>query len=67
MLSGELGRPIKDIVDDLEHIRKSEDVKVIWATCDKCEFVFEGRKKLTKPGKCPECRSERVAGPWFRI
>ena len=37
------------------------------AKCLACEFVFRSREKLTTPGSCPKCRSERVAPPAFRV
>lgn len=37
------------------------------ALCLQCGFKFEGRTRVTSPGRCPACRSERVSPPsfWF--
>lgn len=29
--------------------------------CLACGFVFEGRRRVTRPGKCPACRATRIA------
>src|SRR5687768_13882591 len=36
------------------------------AECLKCGFVFEDRKRFTRPGKCPECKETRISPPSFR-
>ena len=58
--------------EHLEHLERSlrrdgERLIVEPATCLACEFVFKSRQKLSTPGSCPKCRSERVAPPAFRI
>ena len=35
--------------------------------CDDCGFVFRERTRLTKPSRCPRCRSEAVLPPRFGI
>ena len=59
----------KDVYDHLEHIRKKKDIclSVDPAECRKCGFVFRKRKRLKKPGRCPECRSESIQEPCFSI
>ena len=59
-----------DIIEDLEHIKKSIKPKrliVIPARCEDCGFVFKEREKIKKPSKCPKCRSERILSPLFKI
>lgn len=60
---------IVDVVDDLEHLRKSvgRSFKVSPAFCDGCEFTFADRRRLSTPSRCPKCRAERIAGPWLTI
>jgi transcriptional regulator len=36
------------------------------ARCKACGFTF-GEEKLTKPGKCPECRSTWLFEPLLKI
>ena len=37
------------------------------AACDRCNFVFQERTRLTRPSRCPRCRSERVLAPRYEI
>ena len=58
--------------EHLEHLERSlrrdgERLIVEPATCLACAFVFKSRQKLSTPGSCPKCRSERVAPPAFRV
>ena len=67
-LAAAMEMKVNDLLDDLEHIRKSrKDLKIEPARCEKCGFGFGGRHKLSTPSRCPDCRSERVAGPWLSL
>ena len=68
-LAREIGRGMKDVVYDLEHVRKSEGsrFRVRAAECRACGFVFRKREKVKPPSRCPVCRSERIDGPWLSI
>jgi len=71
-LSGLVGIPEKEVAGHLEHIRQSlhrtgKRIVVRPAECAKCGFVFEKRDRLTRPGKCPVCRSESIHVPLFSI
>lgn len=37
------------------------------ACCLECGFEFESRERLTKPSRCPGCKSERIRPPRFWI
>jgi transcriptional regulator len=37
------------------------------STCPDCGFVFRDRTKLTKPSRCPRCRSESITAPRYGI
>jgi len=37
------------------------------ARCQECGFVFRDRTKLTRPSRCPHCRSEGIAPPRYGI
>ena len=37
------------------------------SACQDCEFVFRGRTRLTRPSRCPKCRSEAISTPRFGI
>jgi len=37
------------------------------ASCSGCGFTFGDRTRLTKPSRCPHCRSEHITDPRFGI
>lgn len=37
------------------------------ARCQDCSFVFRARRRLTRPSRCPHCRSEAIAAPCYGI
>lgn len=37
------------------------------SACSDCGFVFRGRTKLTRPSRCPTCRSEGITAPRYGI
>ncbi len=61
----------KDLANDLDHLFKSlkrSDYKIVVkpATCLKCGFIFS-KNKLTKPSKCPKCKSTWIDDPLVKI
>ena len=71
-ISGLVGIPEKEVHGHLEHIRATlhrggRHLVVQPAECVKCGFVFAKRERLTKPGKCPVCRSESIHAPQFAV
>lgn len=71
-LSALVGISEKDVAGHLEHLGKSlkaggAALEVIPSECLACGFVFRDRKRLSKPGSCPECSSTRIDPPAFRI
>jgi predicted Zn-ribbon and HTH transcriptional regulator len=62
----------KEVHDHLNHIarslspRKKALVTVPYG-CLKCGYVFENRKRFTRPSRCPKCRGERIEEPVFQI
>ncbi len=70
-LARELGLERGEIDADLAHVVRSakaagHQVVVEPARCRKCGFVFD-ESRLTKPGKCPECRSTWLYEPLISI
>jgi predicted Zn-ribbon and HTH transcriptional regulator len=60
-------QPAKDTVSDLEHLLQSikhteYKAAIEVATCKKCGFEFSS-DKLSKPSKCPKCKSTWVSEP----
>ena len=37
------------------------------SACLDCAFVFRDRRKLTRPSRCPRCRSEAISAPRYGI
>lgn len=71
-LSAELSVSEKELVGALEKLAlslRNEDAKLLVesAYCIACGYQFESRQRLAKPGRCPSCRSERIAPPRFAI
>jgi transcriptional regulator len=62
--------PEREVLDHLEHIRAAthksgQQLLLTPAVCKKCGFAFRKRERLTRPGKCPVCRSEQIAEPLY--
>ncbi len=65
------GETPAQVANDLEHFLRSlkhTDYRAVLtpARCRQCDFEFESRK-LTKPSKCPRCRSTWLAEPRLAI
>jgi predicted Zn-ribbon and HTH transcriptional regulator len=63
-LARALGLTRDEVEDDLRHAIRSaraagHDVIVEPARCKACGFTFAA-DKLSKPGKCPQCRGTRL-------
>ena len=61
---------LQDIIEDLQHIEKSikpKKLKITPAYCRNCNFVFKERSKISKPSKCPRCKSEWIEAQMFGI
>jgi predicted Zn-ribbon and HTH transcriptional regulator len=69
-----LGLSVRRLEEELRHVERSargqgERLVVEPARCLACEFRFRDReaRHLHAPGRCPRCRSERIADPTFRL
>ena len=68
-----LGIPERQVEDHLTHVVKSlardRGRRVILdpSVCGDCGFVFRNRNRLTRPSRCPICRSERITAPQYGI
>ena len=61
---------VKEILLDLEHIQRSIRPKrfhITPASCHGCGFVFNERRRLSTPSRCPKCKGERIAPPFLHI
>lgn len=71
-LSRLVGIPEKTVADHLAHLAQSlprhgERLVVTCPECLHCGYHFTGRARLTRPSRCPQCRSTHLAQPTFRI
>jgi len=68
-ISAEVGIREKEVYEHLEHIRKSAGKAFIVtpARCRKCNFIFDKREKIKKPGKCPVCHNQSIEAPLYAI
>ena len=68
-LARELGLKRGDVEEDLRHAIRSARAageRVAPARCKSCGFLFD-QEKLSKPGKCPQCRGTRIYEPLISI
>jgi predicted Zn-ribbon and HTH transcriptional regulator len=71
-LSGAVGVPEKQVTLHLEHLARSlkaagERLRIEPARCQDCGFTFRKRDRLSRPSRCPVCRSERLDAPRFAL
>ncbi|RLB90357.1 MAG: transcriptional regulator [Deltaproteobacteria bacterium] len=71
-LSRMLGIREKEVYDHLSHIQRSvasrkRKLVISPSRCLSCGYVFETRKRFTRPSRCPHCRSERIQGAKYKI
>jgi len=62
----------KEIYSHLSHIARSvvsqrRRLVLIPSQCLVCGYVFDNRKRLTRPGRCPHCKGERIEEPRFQV
>ena len=68
-----VGLPERQVEEHLTHVAKTiardRTRRFILepAMCPNCEFVFRERTKLTRPSRCPRCRSEGISAPRYGI
>ncbi len=71
-LSQRLGIAEKDVIAHLAHVQQSlaaggARLVIRPPYCRACGFVFKGRGRFTRPGRCPQCRQTRIAPPFFQV
>jgi len=68
-----LGIPERQVENHLMHAVKSiardKTQRFILepSRCQDCDFVFRDRRRLTRPSRCPHCRSEGITAPRYGI
>jgi predicted Zn-ribbon and HTH transcriptional regulator len=71
-LSQELRIKEKEVYEHLVHVERSVQAGggqfILTASeCLLCGYVFGGRRRLTRPSRCPRCRRSKITNPSFRI
>ncbi len=71
-LSKELKIREKEVYEHLLHINKSlkplkKKLIVDPFRCLICGFVFENRKRYTRPGRCPQCKQGSLDPALYKI
>jgi transcriptional regulator len=71
-LSQQLGIKEKEVYEHLTHVERSAEAaggrfSVTPSECLLCGYVFEDRRRLTRPSRCPTCKRSRLQRPSFRI
>ncbi|CAN2040677.1 transcriptional regulator [Candidatus Magnetomoraceae bacterium gMMP-15] len=71
-ISQELSIREKEVYAHLSHIARSVASKkrklfIIPSKCRACGYIFRSRKRFTRPGRCPHCKSEYLQGPKYKI
>ncbi len=68
-----VGMPERQVEDHLTHIVKtlardaSRTFLLEPSHCQDCTYAFRDRTRLTRPSRCPRCRSEGITSPRFGI
>jgi transcriptional regulator len=68
-----LGIPERQVEEHLPHVVKtiardrSRRFILEPSVCPDCDFIFRERTKLTRPSRCPRCRSEGISAPRYGI
>jgi predicted Zn-ribbon and HTH transcriptional regulator len=64
--------PEKEVIAHLVHIEKSvrnlrKKLEESPYKCLACGFVFDRRKRFTRPGRCPRCRNTHIQRSSYQI
>jgi len=72
VLSQRVSLAEREVFDHLQSLQKTlktrgQRLVLTPATCLDCQFVFRKRERLTRPGRCPICRSTHLSEPLFSL
>ena len=66
-LAEELKIKIRDVREHLGHIARSHRIHMEPAVCKHCGFELMPKNMFRPPGRCPKCKSERIASQRLSI
>jgi len=71
-LSQALGIREREVFDHLTHIGRSVATQggrltVLPVRCLACGYVFEERKRFTRPSRCPRCKKSHIETPVYYL
>ena len=72
-LSQAVGIREREVYDHLSHIARSVAAKrkkrltILPFRCLSCGYLFEERKRFTRPSRCPRCKKTRLQIPVYRL
>jgi predicted Zn-ribbon and HTH transcriptional regulator len=71
-ISERAGVAEREVAEHLRHLEHTlhqgpERLRTKAPHCIACGFVFEARQKHSRPSRCPQCKSERLSPPSFRV
>jgi predicted Zn-ribbon and HTH transcriptional regulator len=71
-LSQTLGIREKEVYEHLPHIARSlsargKNIVIGPPRCLACGYVFQNRRRFTRPGRCPQCKKAHLQAPTYHI
>jgi hypothetical protein len=71
-ISQAIGIRERDVYSHLPHVARStaaQDKRLVVhpARCLACGYVFENRKRLTRPSRCPRCKRTHLQEPTYQV
>ncbi|NIN00932.1 MAG: ArsR family transcriptional regulator [candidate division Zixibacteria bacterium] len=71
-LSQAVGIREKEVYEHLSHIARSvaaqgEKLNIRPSRCLVCGYVFQDRKRFTRPSRCPRCKRSHIQEPTYRV
>lgn len=71
-LSQALGIREREVYDHLGHVARSVAAQggtlaVLPPRCLDCGYVFQDRRRFTRPSRCPRCKKSHIETPGYRL
>ena len=71
-VSQALGIREREVYEHLPYIARSlggqqRKLMALPFSCQACGYTFDDRKRYTRPGRCPRCKSGHLEEPRFRV